>query len=492
MTKVLLYDNSGFVPQEISNLLGVSRFSDIYYRKRSLDRWVSDICATAGIQFVEIGGNRSARETIRQLGMFGAQNPVVMYLPAFVAFGCPEEEAAIFMRKLSLTRSSLVVATDATATSLEHLQVVAAVGGLAQTLLQAAGAGESVSEMLGDVIQQMHPVAGEVAMIDLRDPLHFTDYLTSNFDVRFFNSVQTINEFVLLKRSSEVAKLRREFQYYALLPPALQMFFIQPYDFSLEKGGASYKMERLFVPDMALQWIHGSLDELNLERFLDKVFYYISVRPLRRVSTDCARAVHQNAYRDKVVARLGQLKANPKYEKLCPYLDANFGGIDALFGRYFKLLDRVGDRAVSRDLRAGHGDLCFSNILYSKTTGLMRFVDPRGAESDDDLYVSPFYDLAKLSHSVIGNYDFINYGLYHLKIDADLQVHLQIDPGAPAWARGLFEARLLDAGFDPAITRLFEASLFLSMAPLHIESPKKVLAFLVNSSMILSDLEQVL
>jgi hypothetical protein len=40
--------------------------------------------------------------------MFGAQNLVVMYLPAFVAFGCPEEEAAIFLRKLSLTRSSLV------------------------------------------------------------------------------------------------------------------------------------------------------------------------------------------------------------------------------------------------------------------------------------------------------------------------------------------------------------------------------------------------
>ncbi|CUI48340.1 Uncharacterised protein [Achromobacter ruhlandii] len=61
MTKVLLYDNSSFVPQDIGNLLGVSRFSDIYYRKRSLDRWVSDICAAAGIQFIEIGGDSSAR-----------------------------------------------------------------------------------------------------------------------------------------------------------------------------------------------------------------------------------------------------------------------------------------------------------------------------------------------------------------------------------------------------------------------------------------------
>lgn len=491
MTKVLLYDNSSFVPQDISNLLGVSRFSDIYYRKRSLDRWVSDICAAAGIQFVEIGGDRSARETIKQLGMFGARNLVVMYLPAFVAFGCPEEDAAVFLRKLSLTRSSLAVSPDAAVTSLEQLQVAVAVGELAQTLLQAAGAGESVSELLGGALEQMHPLEGDVAMIDMRDPLHFTDYLTSNFDVRFFNSVQTINDFVLLKRSSEVDKLRREFQYYGLLPPALQMFFIQPYDFSLEKGSASYKMERLFVPDMALQWIHGSLDELSLKRFLDKVFYYISARPVRQVSADVARAVHQDSYRDKVVARLKQLKAKPEYEKLRPYLDANFGGVDALFERYSRLLDRVGERAVSRDLRVGHGDLCFSNILYSKTTGLMRFIDPRGADGDDDLYVSPFYDLAKLSHSVVGNYDFINYGLYRVEIDADLQVHLQIEPGAPSWARGMFEARLRDAGFDPALVRLFEASLFLSMVPLHIDSPKKVLAFLVNASRILSELEQV-
>lgn len=491
MTKVLLYDNSSFVPQDIGNLLGVSRFSDIYYRKRSLDRWVSDICTAAGIQFVEIDGSRSSREAVRHFGLSGLKNLVVMYLPSFFAFGCSEEDAAIFLRKLILTRSSLLVSPDPARFSFKQLQIAVAVGDLAQSLLQAASAGEDVGELLADDVKNMHPVEGDVHMIDMRDPLHFTDYLTSNFDVRFFNSVQTINDFILLKRSSEAEKLRREYQYYYLLPPALQMFFIQPYDFSTDKGSASYKMERLFVPDMALQWIHGSLDKLSLERFLDKVFYYISSRPVRQVSTDAARAVHENAYRDKVVSRLAQLKAKPEYVKIKPYLDASFGGIDALFGRYFCLLDRISDRAVSRELRIGHGDLCFSNILYSKTTGLMRFIDPRGADDDGDLYASPFYDLAKLSHSVIGNYDFINYGLYHLEIDADLQIHLAIDPGAPSWAREMFETRLRQNGFEPAQIRLFEASLFLSMVPLHIDSPNKVLAFLVNASGILSELEQV-
>lgn len=492
MARLLLYDSSYSVPPDIGNMLGVRRFSDVYYRKRSMMRWVSDICEAAGIQFVDIGSGNGALGTIKHHGIVRAQDLVVMYLPAFIAFRCPEEDAALFLRKLSLTRTSLRVSEDPTATRPESLQVAVLVGELAQAVLQAVSMGESVGRMLADAMKQLHPIKGDVSMIDMRDPLSFTDYLTSNFDARYFNSIQPISDCVLLKRSSDVDKLQREYKYYNLLPAALQMFFIQPYDFKLENGYASYKMERLFVPDMALQWIHGSLDELNFKRLLDKVFYYISARPVRRVSMDAARAVHLNTYRHKVTARLEQLKVKPEYAKLRPYLDANFGGIDALFEMYFKLLDQTGERAISRDLRLGHGDLCFSNILYSKTTDLMRFIDPRGADSDDDLYVSPYYDLAKLSHSIVGNYDFINYGLYRLDLNSDLQLKLETESTARSWAREMFEARLREAGFDPALIRLFETSLFLSMVPLHIDSPQKVLAFLVNASQILSEVERLL
>ena len=469
----------------------MNRYSDIYYRKRSLDRWVADICKAAGIQFVQIGSGRTLERFHRAQGQWGSRHQVVMYLPSYMAFGCAEQDAATFLRKLSLTRSPLAVFPPGRPGA-QQAQLTVATAEEAELLLQAAEAGENVSELVGDLTQQAHPIDSDVSMIDMRDPLHFTDYLTSNFDVRFFNSVQTVNDFVLIKRSSDADKLRREFQYYQLLPPEIRMFFVQPYDFALDNGHGSYKMERLFVPDMALQWIHGSLDELGLKRFLDKVFYYVSIRPTKRVDAAAARDIHQDVYRKKVEARLDQLKALPQYGALQPYLDTNFGGVDALFKRYAGLLDRIGDRAVSRDLRVGHGDLCFSNILYSKSTGLMRFIDPRGADREEELYVNPYYDIAKLSHSLIGNYDFINYGLYNLDVDADLRVKLRIDPGAPLWARGLFDAKLREAGIDPVLVRLLEASLFISMVPLHIDIPKKVLAFLLNADNILSEIEQTL
>jgi hypothetical protein len=54
----------------------------------------------------------------------------------------------------------------------------------------------------------------------------------------------------------------------------------------------------------------------------------------------------------------------------------------------------------------------------------------------------------------------------------------------------MFRQKLTESGFDPELTRLYEASLFISMAPLHIDVPKKVIAFLVNAADILDELER--
>lgn len=59
-------------------------------------------------------------------------------------------------------------------------------------------------------------------------------------------------------------------------------------------------MERLFVPDMALQWIHGSMNELNFERFIDKVFHFIKLRPVKKVDSVTAQEIHNDAFFGKV------------------------------------------------------------------------------------------------------------------------------------------------------------------------------------------------
>ena len=74
-----------------------------------------------------------------------------------------------------------------------------------------------------------------------------------------------------------------------------------------------------------------------------------------------------------------------------------------------------------------HGDLCFSNILYQRHANILRMIDPKGAKEEEDIWTDPWYDLAKLSHSICGRYDFFNSGLYRVEIGEDLKLGLHIE-----------------------------------------------------------------
>lgn len=52
-----------------------------------------------------------------------------------------------------------------------------------------------------------------------------------------------------------------------------------------------------------------------------------------------------------------------------------------------------------------------------------------------------------------------------------------------------FQHRLEDAGHDVYGVRLREASLFLSMLPLHNDDPRKVLGLLLNAIAIIDELK---
>ena len=54
-----------------------------------------------------------------------------------------------------------------------------------------------------------------------------------------------------------------------------------------------------------------------------------------------------------------------------------------------------------------HGDLCFSNILYSDQGKIVRLIDPRGAFGEVGIFGDPLYDVAKLRHSYQGAYEYI-------------------------------------------------------------------------------------
>ncbi|EER46663.1 hypothetical protein AM305_11535, partial [Actinobacillus minor NM305] len=74
----------------------------------------------------------------------------------------------------------------------------------------------------------------------------------------------------------------------------------------------------------------------------------------------------------------------------------------------------------------GHGDLCFSNIMYDSRSHGIKVIDPRGLTVNQELtiYGNQTYDLAKLCHSFIGLYDFIIADSFSLEKSENLGVKL--------------------------------------------------------------------
>jgi hypothetical protein len=129
------------------------------------------------------------------------------------------------------------------------------------------------------------------------------------------------------------------------------------------------------------------------------------------------------------------------------------------------------------------------NILYDRRVQQLKFIDPRGADSADDLFGHPYYDAAKLSHSVLGAYDFINHNLFELELDNGLHVSLTLAAPDLREHHKAFALRMATLGFDYRVMRLYEASLFLSMLPLHVDVPKKIVAFALTAGVIMDELE---
>jgi len=480
----LIVDDTVRVSDEIAGLTGVSNFGRLLYRRRTLVQHLEEAAAQAGMPAPMVVASRAAAADLEQRLAHEDWQASFLVISTNIVAMTPRSELVTLLRQLRYAAQNIQLPVSRGADWSGLLRLDAP---LARRYLRSIANGETAADFIARHGADIATIDNCISFTDLRDQAQFLIFLTSNFDVRHFNAIVNEN-FTIVKRSTDVAKLRREYNYYGLLPAEVQMFFVQPFDFQQKPDHASYRMERLFLPDMAIQWVHDAIRPDEFQRFLDRVFHFIAVRPRRPVDRATALAEMDRLYWGKVAERIEKLKRLPEYARLRPLIDQAVGGIDALLSRYHDMYFAARERFPLDHLAIGHGDLCFSNVLYSKSTQLLRFIDPRGADHADELYTDPYYDIAKLSHSIQGGYDFINSGRFSIDFGTGLEMALITDEGERPWARDQFRTMLERHGYDAGLVRLCEASLFISMLPLHIDLPKKVLAFVLNASAILDEL----
>lgn len=112
-----------------------------------------------------------------------------------------------------------------------------------------------------------------------------------------------------------------------------------------------------------------------------------------------------------------------------------------------------------------HGDLHFANMFYDFNIKQLKLVDPRGEFSGHW-----FYDMAKLLHSVVGKYDYIDSQLYTITSDGGAVYY---DKGHEEIIRAFEDV----FGKPSPLLRKLTASLFLTMIPLHKDNPTNMRLF---------------
>jgi hypothetical protein len=117
-----------------------------------------------------------------------------------------------------------------------------------------------------------------------------------------------------------------------------------------------------------------------------------------------------------------------------------------------------------------HGDLCFPNILYDPRNEIIKLIDPRGAFGQFTIYGDSRYDIAKLRHSVVGNYEHLINDQFQVEYNPDqATINYEIQTTKEQEMRKTHFDSILRSRTDINLRRikLIEALLFLSMTPLH-------------------------
>ena len=302
---------------------------------------------------------------------------------------------------------------------------------------------------------------------------------------RYFNKMYD-SKYIVRKVSQQKNKIKSEYNYYYLLPSDIQHWFVQPFDYKENKVFAEYSMEKFLLPDCSFYWIHSTFSESNFDHFLEKIFIYLKKRPMKKSSKKQGKEIAESTYLKKVLDRFQKFKEWDGYNKISQIIRSQTKySMDKLIEEYEQTYMKISKKRHDFNLVVGHGDLCFSNILFDNHSFLVKFIDPKGANNEQELWMDEYYDLAKLSHSILGNYDFINRKMFDILLDSNNNIYLSLHTFSPKECKSNFICFLNYNGYSIELVRLYELSLFLSMLSLHTDYPNKVLALILNSIQIL-------
>lgn len=481
MGVLVIYDDSNPKSEVICDVIGSEGFANVVVKKKLLSDYYKEVIKSTfpTAEWLVISSKYEIPALLDRLNEKNEDMRVIHCFSHFII--STSEKAVLSLEKISYIDNNYKMIADNNCAGIMFYSIVE----YRKFLKQLVG-NENYTTIIND-IENFFEIEG---LVNIGNIENFIQCITGNFDSRYFNSLKG-NEYTLVKSSTNKKKIKAEYMYYHLLPDDMKMWFVMPFEYKEDEKVASYKMERLHTTDLAIRWVHKSISLQEMESILEKYFYFFSRRHKKEVSEEEYNHVSKNLYEEKVKQRIDGLVKLVEYRPIENLLLNTVGmSIYEIYEKYIQLKHRIEKKTRMAHYHViGHGDPCFANTMYNRSTSMLKFIDPKGALDESELWTNPYYDVAKLSHSICGRYDFFNNALFEISINSDMKSELQIDFDNLEYKQ-LFQNVLGKNGYDYWLIRTYEASLFISMLPLHMDYPQKVYGFILNAISILEEIEK--
>ena len=270
---------------------------------------------------------------------------------------------------------------------------------------------------------------------------------------REFNDVNKISDVIIRKGSlKKPNKIFAEASWYQLIPRELQVF--TPKVFPSTDASPYYDMEYINYPTMKELYLFLDQSENTWFKAFTKLTelkmkfekYSIPCSPLSEILSKIRLRVPM------IPEDLLKVSVDPKI--------------------LISEIERIG-RQIDKTSYLMHGDYCFSNLMFDVGTGDIKMIDPNGT-----LYGSKYYDWAKLMHSVMYEYDFIDAELYVIHNDK-----VKIFNSGVLKIKEMFFEKLNATLSKTEIyyVMLLTSSLLLTYIPLHTHSATNQKMFAIKS-----------
>lgn len=325
---------------------------------------------------------------------------------------------------------------------------------------------------------------------------HADKYLKSKREVkaRYFNTIDIDKDRgIVTKRSDDKNKFYYEILWYLKLPLQIQYLAPRIFNYSLDYNDMYVSMEYYGYNTLNELFVYGDLNNQLWEKIFSSIFFTIEDMSKYKFSLNKEQVTKSisEMYVNKTINRLSKLKSDDKFNIFfSSNIEINghtFFGIDYYSSKLNSLMEKYDIYNID-SFNIIHGDFCFSNILYDTNADLIRLIDPRGKFGEYDIYGDIRYDLAKISHSVMGKYDFIINDLFSIKVDGN-KLNYKVNHSNNLYnIEKIFLKYVNEYGYDINQIKLIEACLFLSMIPLHKDKPNRQYAMLATGIQIIDSL----